>query len=378
MSNSSSRRSFLAAAGIAGPAFLKPAEPLPFRAEPKLDYRVLGKTGLKVTTMGFGCMITSDGAVIQRAADIGVNYFDTARGYQNGNCERMVGAALKTRRKNLIVSTKSGAPSRDGLLKDLDTSLKELGMDYVDIWYLHGKSKPDEITEELMQAQNEAKKAGKIRFAGVSMHSGHQEVIPHVAKLNHFDVVLTTYNFATEPYMEGLVKTLKDANIGVVAMKVMASGQRSKDEKTRGILKREGASLAALKWVLRNKNVSTTIPSITDNDQLEENLKAMAAPFSFGDDKALQARLEEIRPYYCNMCGSCDGTCAKGLPVADVLRFVMYAENYGEFALGRENFRLLPAEHAAVRCGDCPECTVKCPRGVRVSQRVSLAQEYFA
>ncbi len=60
MSDSSSRRSFLAA-GLAGPALLKPLDPLPFADEPKLDYRVLGKTGLKVTTMGFGCMITSDG-----------------------------------------------------------------------------------------------------------------------------------------------------------------------------------------------------------------------------------------------------------------------------------------------------------------------------
>ena len=377
MPNSSSRRSFLAA-GLAGPALLNPLDPLPFAAETKLDYRLLGKTGLKVTTMGFGCMITSDGSVIERAADIGINYFDTARGYQNGNCERMVGAALKARRKNLFVSTKSGAPTKEGALKDLDTSLKELGMDYVDIWYLHGKSKADQITPELMDAQNEAKKAGKIRFAGVSLHSGHQEVIPHAAKLNHFDVVLTTYNFAMEPFMEGLIKTLKDANIGVVAMKVMAGGQRSKDEKTKGVLSRQGASLAALKWVLRNKDLATTIPSITDNDQFAENLKAMSAPFGASDEKVLQARLEEIRPYYCNMCGACEGTCAKGPPVADVLRFVMYAESYGEFGLGREGFQSLSAGQAAVRCDECDHCTVNCPRGLRVAQRVSLAQEYFA
>ncbi len=113
--------------------------------------------------------------VIERAADIGVNYFDTARGYQNGNNERMVGAALKARRKNLIISTKSGAQTKEAILKDLDTSLKELGTDYVDIWYLHGKSKPADITDELMAAQVEAKKSGKIRFAGVSTHGGHRE-----------------------------------------------------------------------------------------------------------------------------------------------------------------------------------------------------------
>src|SRR5436305_2225567 len=302
MSKSSSRRSFLTAAGLGAPALamasspqnLKTAPANTLRAEPKLDYRVLGKTGLKVTTMGFGCMITSDPTVIERAADIGVNYFDTARGYQNGNCERMVGAALKARRKNLMISTKSGAQTKEAILKDLDTSLKELGTDYVDIWYLHGKSKPADITDELMAAQVEAKKSGKIRFAGVSTHGGHRELIPHVAKLNHFDVVLTTYNFAMEPYMDELVSTLKNAKIGVVAMKVMAGGQRQTrsggaKDRTREILQRQGASLAALKWVLRNRNVTTTIPSITDGDQLEENLKAMAAPFAPEDEKILTA-----------------------------------------------------------------------------------------
>jgi predicted aldo/keto reductase-like oxidoreductase len=78
------------------------------------------------------------------------------------------------------------------------------------------------------------------------------------------------------------------------------------------------------------------------------------------------------------MCGKCDGTCAKGLPVADVLRFLTYADGYGQFALGRERFMELSSEHASVRCGDCAACTVKCPFGVQVSSRVARAQEMFA
>ena len=86
----------------------------------EIRYRTLGKTGLKVSSVGFGCMITSDPSVIEKAADLGVNYFDTARGYQGGNNERMVGAALKNRRKDIILSTKSGNRSRQGALDDLD------------------------------------------------------------------------------------------------------------------------------------------------------------------------------------------------------------------------------------------------------------------
>jgi len=85
----------------------------------KLEYRTLGRTGLKVTTVGFGCMITSDPSVITRAADIGVNHFDTARGYQQGNNERMVGSALKAKRKQIILSTKSTAGDKEALRKDL-------------------------------------------------------------------------------------------------------------------------------------------------------------------------------------------------------------------------------------------------------------------
>ncbi len=322
-------------------------------------------------------MITSDGTVIERAADLGVNYFDTARGYQNGNCERMVGAALKSRRKQVYISTKSHSRSKESVLADLDISLRELQTDYVDIFYLHAVGNPSEIKDELMEAQAAAKKAGKIRFAGLSTHSGHKDVIP-AAISKHFDVVLSTYNFAMEPSMDALLRSASDAGLGVVAMKVMAGGQRTMDNKTKGILKHEGAMLAALKWVLRNPAVHTTVPSMTDNDQLDENLRAMATPFSDADGKTLEARLRQIAPEYCRMCDACQGQCRYGLPVADMHRFLMYSENYGEFSLGREQFDALPAHLRDVRCSSCEGCTVECPHGVRVMERLQRAQEYFA
>jgi predicted aldo/keto reductase-like oxidoreductase len=143
-------------------------------------------------------------------------------------------------------------------------------------------------------------------------------------------------------------------------------------------MKGPGAMLAALKWVLKNPSVDTTIPSMVDTDQLEENIRAMGARFTPEDDKVLPARLEQIRPLYCRMCGQCEGKCAQGLPVADVLRFLTYAEGYGQFAVGREYYQDLPAEHAAARCNACPVCTVNCPNGVKVAQRMRRAQELFA
>lgn len=345
----------------------------------KLDYRTLGRTGLKVTTVGFGCMITSDPSVITRAADLGINYFDTARGYSQGNNERMVGAALGAKRKQVVLSTKSHSPDKASLLKDLDTSLSELKTDYVDIWYLHSKDKPTDVRDDMIEAQQIAKQQGKIRFAGISTHGGPPQ-LQWIAQKNAFDVVLTVYNFSMDPAMDEAIATVAKTGTGVVAMKVMAGGFRSlkPTDPTYSRLKRDGALLAALKWAINKPNIATTIPSMTDMDQLDENLKAMSAPFSSGDGRILSAHLEQIKPLYCRMCGQCDGTCTKGLPVADMLRILTYADGYGQFALARERFQELAPEHTAVRCGDCAECTVQCPHGVQVLSRLTRAQELFA
>jgi predicted aldo/keto reductase-like oxidoreductase len=392
--NPSSRRSFLgtslalpALASVpsesGSPAQAPAAQGRAPQAAPKFSYGTLGKTGMKVTRLAFGCMITSDQSVVERAADIGINYFDTARVYQGGNNERMVGAALKKYRDKVYISSKTPAKDRKSALDSLDTSLKELQTDHLDVWHLHSRSTPAEVNDEVLDAQRTAKRDGKIRFAGVSFHAGHAEMIPAMLKLNHFDVFLMSYNYTMDPSIEPLLVAARKAGVGIVAMKVLAGGVKPSsfykvDPEKQSRLTRQGAPLAALKWVLKNPNIDTMIPSIVDNDQLDENISAMSAPFSAADGKLLAQRLEEIRPLYCRMCGHCEGQCSQGLPVADVLRFLMYAEGYGQFALGREHFKALPAEVAAVRCRPCANCTVECPNGVQVAARLHMAQQLFA
>jgi uncharacterized protein len=388
MKGETSRRNFLLAGltlPVAAPALFAQT---PTQKTPSFTYRTLGKTGLKPTSVGYGCMITSDQSVIERAVDLGVNYFDTARNYGNGSNERMVGAALGSKRKNLILSTKSMARSKEEALQHIDTSLKEIGTDYVDIWHLHAKDNPTQITDDLLEAQQIAKKAGKARFLGVSTHNLNAIKDKLIEKASHFDVVLTQYNFTMGTSIDAAIEAVSKAGLGVIAMKVMAGGSRiggrggfgmgPQDPKQAEINKREGAMLAALKWVLKNKNIGVAIPSITDMEQLDENIKAGSEPFSAADQKVLTARLQDIRPLYCSMCHQCDGKCPKGMPVADVLRYLAYAEGYGEFQLGREHFLALPAEVQNIRCGSCGECTIKCPNGVRVAQRLMRAQELFA
>jgi len=378
MKGESTRRNFLLA-GLALPA----AANFSFQPQkPKLElkYRDLGKTGLKPTLVAFGCMITSDQSVVERAADIGINYFDTARGYQGGNNERMVGAALKSRRKDLILSTKTMSKTKEEALQHIDASLKELQTDYVDIWHLHLKNSPEELTDGLLEAQQIAKKAGKVRFLGVSTHALPQLIPAVIQKAPHFDVVLSMYNFTMGPELDAAMEQAAKAGLGTIAMKVMAggAGMGRPGQKPNPVMQREGATLAALKWVLKNPNVNTAIPSMTDMDQLDENMKAFSESFTDADQKILAARLREIRPLYCSTCGSCAGQCPKGIPVADVLRYLSYSEGYGEFQLGRENFLALPEEIRSARCDTCTTCAVRCPNGVRVAQRLRTAQELFA
>ena len=411
MKPQSSRRNFLAsglalpAAALGAPLGGSPEAQAAAQTpsnEVKLTYRTLGNTGLKVTSLSFGCMTTSDASVIEHAADIGIVHFDTARSYQSGNNERMVGAALKGKRQRVVISSKSAGKTKQEALADLDTSLRELGTDHLDIWYLHMKNEPAEVTDDLLEAQRAAKKDGKIRFAGVSTHFNMDRMLPYLAKLGQTDVALTTYNFAmrsvaadmntntaaSKTDMASVIREARKSGMGIVAMKTMAGGTArvQRGDRLYGAdsqaltkqLSQAGAPLAAIKWALRNESLDTAIVCMTDHDQLQENLRAMAEPYTEKDDRLLAAQLAYIGPIYCRMCGSCNGVCDKGVPVPDMLRFLTYAESYGQFAMARERFLELPERVRGIRCGDCGACSVDCPNGVQVRERVGRAQELFA
>jgi hypothetical protein len=306
--------------------------------------------------VGYGCMITSDPTVIARAVDMGINYFDTSRNYQGAQNERMVGAALGAKRKDIFLASKCDTHTGAGILAELDASLKELGTDHLDVWHLHGLDNAAQITDELVEAQRKAKQQGKIRCVGMSTHN-LPAVVDRVIEAG-IEVVQVQYNFASDKSYGPAIEKLKQAGVGVIAMKVMAKAGR------------RGAP--------QPQRLATTVPSMTDIDQLEQNFKVMSERFSDADAKVLSARLEEIGPYFCRMCGKCEGECPQGLPVADMVRFVMYADGYGQFPLGRENFLRMSAEHRNVRCSDCAACAVHCPNGVHVAARLSRAQELFA
>ncbi len=377
-----SRRHFLMSGLAVTQASKKPT------TTPALRYRVLGKTGLRVTELGYGSEAVSDSSVLARGLDLGLNFFDTARSYESGNNERYLGQALGARRKQIVLSSRSYEKTAAGIKRDLDESLRDLRTDYLDIWYIGSKDKPSDVTAEMIEVQRAAQKAGKIRFRGFSTHRP-ANMLGFIIE-NKFDVVQTPYNFAIgtrrDPMrqdgtnLDQFLDRMKQAGIGVVAMKVMAGGYRGRaaSDPLYGVYQRPGAYAAAIRWALRSDRVQTTSVRMTDHDQLLENMQAMASPYSPSDEKLLAARLDHIRPVFCRMCGACDGVCPKGLPASDIVRFVTYADGYGDVRLGRASFGRLDAGSKAVKCGDCASCPIRCPNGVRVREQLIRAQTLFA
>jgi uncharacterized protein len=384
VSSNPSRRQFLQA-GMALPAVglvssngLESTFQEPAKEHSKVVYRTLGKTDLKPSGVGYGIGYVPPTDVVNRALDMGVNYFDTARDYKDS--ERIFSGCIKGRKRDkIIIATKSPSYKKDQILKDLDTSLSELGTDYVDIWHLHARDTPASIPDGALEAMQIAKKTGKARYLGFSCHKPYA-MVDFIIKSKVFDVMQMTYSYPIGGRLRNdAVDKLREAGIGVIAMKVVVaiSGLNMSNFGGGARAKGEGP-LAGIKWVLTNPGIGTTVPHMETIPELEMNFRAMSEPYTPADEQLLFVLNEQIRPDYCRMCGGCDDKCPKGMPVADVLRFLAYHDFAGNYHQAAMSFRGLAKEIQDVRCSDCSECTIKCPNGVHVQDRLIRAQELLA
>jgi predicted aldo/keto reductase-like oxidoreductase len=345
---------------------------------PRVVYRTLGKTGLQVSGVGYGIGFVPVPEVVSRALDMGINYFDTARVY--GDSEKIFSEIIKGRdRSKIVIATKSSSRTKADILRDLDTSLKTLNTDYVDIWHLHGRDTPATIPDEALEAMQECKKSGKARFAGISCHDPNG-IVDFLLETKTFDVMQTTYSFPIGGfYRDRAIKKAHDGGIGVIAMKVVValSGLHLTTVDNPPATKGEGP-LAGIKWVLKNPAIGTTVPFMKTIPELEMNIRAMSEPYTPSDEKLLYVMNEEIRPSYCRMCYQCRDKCPKGLPVTDMMRFLAYHDYCGNYHQARMSFMELPKGNRDVRCKDCSECAVKCPNGVHVQAQLIRAQGLLA
>ncbi|HNW60081.1 MAG TPA: aldo/keto reductase [bacterium] len=378
MTDRINRRSFLKNATAAGvllgmggiPASAQTPENQ--KREPAVRYRKLGKTGLQMSILGYGAMRTSDPAVIRHGVDLGINNFDTARRYMDGNNEEILAKALGDQRKKVVITTKIPVGTSERMAADIEASLKALNSDYIDILLLHGLKRDDEVANEAwMEVLAAAKKAGKIRFAGFSTHNNMAGTIRAAIKGQFFDVVLAAYNFKCEPDLTAAISEAASAGLGIIAMKTQAGGYE--DARMGGLSPHQ----AALKWVLNNPNVSCAIPAMVTFEQLNENFLVMSGPFGWIDRKTLDRYGKVIDSRLCRFCNRCAGQCAAGVAISDIQRCLMYAEGYGDEELAHTAYAELAPTANLAACRACPGCTAHCHNGVDIAANLKRAMQRF-
>jgi aryl-alcohol dehydrogenase-like predicted oxidoreductase len=358
--------------GIAAPDILKVRSSLGNREEtPNLEYRTLGKTGLKVTAVSMGVMNCSDPTVLLRAFDLGINFYDTADCYMHGHNEEMVGKAFEGKRQRVLIQTKVHAHDEKKMRASVERSLRRLRTDYIDVLVWHGHSSPDEVSDpRLFEFMSKMKKEGKVRFTGFSAHSRMASLLREAAKSNLHDVALVSYNFTHSRDLKEAVALAAKSGMGIVAMKTQAGGY--KKEKMGGLSPHQ----AALKYVLMDQNVSCAVPGVTTIEQIEECAAVMGASFSKGDLDALKQYQSFLQGRICTMCGGCIGECPYGVSQGDLLRLVMYHDGYENDSLLRESFQMITGQDIQ-RCSECPTCSVICRRGLDIKTQIKMAQEFI-
>jgi len=344
-------------------------------AFPDPVYRTLGRTGLKVTVVSFGAMLTPEPEVIRVALEKGVNYVDTARKYMGGKNEEIVARAIKGRRDKIFVATKTLPESKTkaDIIRDVETSLKALETDYIDIIQLHNLTDRERIfIPETREALLTLKQQGKVRFFGVTTHKNQSEVLHALVddKERFFDTCLVAYNFKSDKEIGEAIARAAKAGVGIIAMKTQAGGYQTE------ALGKISPHQAALKWVLQNPHVANAIPGMKDMAQFRENVAVMGMSFKYADRRILDRYAEAVEPYFCTLCGSCESGCPRGVEISTVNRALMYAEGgYRDPHLARATYREIPAPVTAAACLDCSACTARCVNGLDIAAKMARARQ---
>jgi uncharacterized protein len=365
-------------------------------------YSTLGRTGLKISDISFGASRLTAGNedLVRHAFDCGVNYFDSADTYTDGESETTIGNALKGKRDKVFLTSKTMAgadDSRASMMTALEGSLRRLQTDHVDVYFNHAVNNPARLKNpEWYEFVTQAKSQGKIRFTGMSGHAGNlAQCLDYAIDSGHFDVILCAHNFgqdpsfmqrftrnfdmvARQPELPRLMKKANEHGVGVVVMKTLM-GARLNDMRP---YESGGAtfSQAAFRWVLSNPNVNALIVSMTTRPMIDEYLGASGARATAAGDLPLLNRYASLNgDSQCRpACNECANACPFGVPIADVLRTRMYARDYRDIRLARSEYAMLPANAAACLTCDAKPCAGACPHGIATEVLLAPTHQLLA
>ena len=385
--------SLLPLAGAAA-AQSRPTQPTDARVQ---RYHRLGRTELEIADISFGSsrLRLGEEHLVDLALERGINYFDTAESYGNGDSETVLGNALKGKRDQVILASKQfcgTSTSTAALMHELEASLRRLQTDYIDVYFNHAVNDVErQQNPAWAEFVDKARTQGKIRFTGISGHAGHLvENLDYAVDNDLIDVMLVSHNFGQDPaFYERMTRSFdfvakqpdlprvlakaKAKDIGVIAMKTLM-GARLNDMRP---YEQQGASYAqaAFRWTLANPDVDALIVSMTSVEQIHEYL---AASGSAPKDQAAMNNLdvELLRHYaavsgatYCrHACNDCSGACPFGVPIADVLRTRMYATDYQDVPFARNEYAQLAGNASpCLSCSGEP-CANACSHGLNIAE----------
>ena len=393
------------------------------------EYRTLGRTGFKVSDIGFGAGNLSNPDVLNASLDMGINYIDTAEHYNRGNSERTIGQVIgKHDRKKAFLTTKlnmlMGGNSKERIKERFSGCLERLQTSYADCLMLHMVPMVEQLKHEgYHEAIRELKAEGRVRFTGLSNHGTEHKlsgpvkdemdkIILAAAEDGRFDVVLFTYNFIQREMGDRILKACKDKNLGTTLMKtnpvkfyqdVKDIEERNREQgrklgeqfykimeeyktlvdRGQDFIKKYGMTGpaetrdAAIKFCLSNPDVHSVCPSMNTFEELEAFAALSGTRLDTGGEAMLSDYQSGLGRYYCrHACGQCEGSCPQRVPVNTIMRYYHYfsAQRREKFAM--EKYSAL-GENVADKCSNCSGCESEkaCPYGVPVQGLLLLAHQ---
>ena len=344
-----------------------------------MDKRILGRTGLKVSVVGFGgtwiSEISLDNAVkvVRSAFDLGINYFDTAK--LDGDSEEKIGEALMDIRDECIIATKTASRTKLESLTDLKSSLRRLKTERLDLIQLHGIDS-EKILEKAMGPNGslgmckKARSEGMVDYIGITGHK--PQVLIKAIKTNEFDTVLVPINVVTRQALDELVPLTKELDIGVAVMKPLSAKTSrlitclyepslsllSDEPELKVLLGQDILSMVqnALRYVL-SQDISVVVTGFRSVKEVE--IAARVGENYGGLTTEEKDRFSvQFNKNYCRDCGLCL-PCPQQIDIAAVLKFHLLGKTYGMRNWAKKLYRGLEVNSAD--CTSCGECNPKCP-----------------
>ena len=326
-----------------------------------MEYRILGKTGLKISRMGFGGIpiqkIDEEGTrkLLHEMMEMGVNYIDSARGYTVS--EQYIGYGLEGIRDKFVLATKSMSRTKEAMAADIETSLGNFRTDYIDLYQVHNPSMEqlDQVIGEggALEALMEAKAAGKIGHIGLTAHS--TAVFERALGLDWVETIMFPYNIVEQQGAE-LTHKCAEKNIGFIDMKPLAGGAI------------EDATLA-LRYVCSNPDVTVVIPGMAEVRELEQNLAACSNTEPLADEelKAMDKVREQLGTDFCRRCNYC-APCTVGINIPSVFLFAGYLQRYDLADWAKDRYSTLKVKASA--CIGCGKCEPRCPYHLPIREKL--------